>query len=1284
MNANNSIRQRFAISGIALAAALLGLAQPAGANLIRNASFQDDWCTVVPEVKNHHWCFQMDHVNRRDYMPDGWSLKGNWEWRNADGPVGRRLLVLKGPDGRAAQQVNWVEIWDEKKLHAVGDAGTSPTPTPALSSRPERVVRSLTLVTLLQGKDVPENAGAVVLEWEGGIAASNAIPAGTYDEREIHVELPAEQWLAKSGGKLPCALPQWASVAVTYKGATGEVAVKGVNLSAAEPMSPNLLTHGGFEKAGAEGYPTGWSAQQKYTYFPPRNYYLFNTWHNTPAPNRGPVEPDSLIAHSGHRSLKMIVASGDEKYVESDPITLNQTEPRLIEVQVWVKTDSLHLLQLDGTDENGNRLWGKLWINKDERVSVGTEDWRLVRQVFRPNAPVKTFRLRLCARGANGYTLDDVGDMPQANVVGTIWWDDVRVFEPESTAGELAGRGVKPAPLDAVDADLRLENVDLGERLLGRNTLTTTIANPGSAREVQLRWEFTSPRGTHATNQTQTLRLPKAGKTSVELPYELTECCPDGYTEYRSTLSLVKPGGKTIESSTLWFGTWTTPVDIELGALYLPPDRKQFVRLNIGLAPDTMSRAASVRLEAVRRRTGKVEHTWSLPADPAAILARRSKIPTGLREDFRNLLLTDLDMSALPVQPFGNPQRNWILRVTVLDRGGRSLATADSDPFCRLAASSVPRPPVGKVTIDEHNLLYVNGAPWMPWGYVYGYSPTYNGPAESGTNFNMRALGFAGTYDRFVYDTREGGTFNCARALEGGSTEKVPAPSVWKESDLYLASLFCSGGATKFNPDSYADKYLEWCRTAPMVVSVAAGIEEAFGVFHSLDRETLDNYRRAVEKIRGISKKPVMVGHGGYWNRFEWEIASFFDIYDPETEPLYPAPLHTDWRPLFAGQKKVAWLRPQMYEDVPYERWRFHAFVEAMRGCRGWQFAHGIGDRSLFAGLHAELLMLEPVLYATEPGPAVSFTPSVEHWARKHDGQLYIIAATTHGMTLGNWRETDERVAEAGRVRVTESDTRFLSEANNYSVEGAAETGPRAIGVQYLPDCTNWPSGTRLTQWVQCSATSAPDNLTVFVKADGRWTHAGLWGKAAIDRVRPGGTNAHWFMSVFYKHAQGFAFDGWLGPIKKAAEVYLPQKGANLGAFPSTGQWVRLEIPLEKLDAADKLLDGVAFMHEGGAVRWGRTALVTPDCRETTIWDEAVGPSMKELASVKVAVEGLKEGTPVEVLFEDRELTAQAGWFTDDFRGRDLYQRYGGGPNSGYGDKPVALHIYRLKAPRGK
>ncbi len=86
-------------------------------------------------------------------------------------------------------------------------------------------------------------------------------------------------------------------------------------------------------------------------------------------------------------------------------------------------------------------------------------------------------------------------------------------------------------------------------------------------------------------------------------------------------------------------------------------------------------------------------------------------------------------------------------------------------------------------------------------------------------------------------------------------------------------------------------------------------------------------------------------------------------------------------------------------------------------------------------------------------------------------------------------------------------------------------------------------------------------------------------------------------------------------------------------------------------------------------MEWGRAVLVAPDGRQQVVWDD----QPKSLAKTVIRVAGLAAGTKVKVLFEDREIVAQQGSFTDDFRGQDLYQRYGT-----YGNAPVALHIYDI------
>src|SRR5687767_12929249 len=74
-----------------------------GGGLLRNGDFRDDWLTFLPELKNHHWNYTTEVHGRRDYNPDGWRLSGQWEWRDADQPTNRRLVL--GSPARVAQSV---------------------------------------------------------------------------------------------------------------------------------------------------------------------------------------------------------------------------------------------------------------------------------------------------------------------------------------------------------------------------------------------------------------------------------------------------------------------------------------------------------------------------------------------------------------------------------------------------------------------------------------------------------------------------------------------------------------------------------------------------------------------------------------------------------------------------------------------------------------------------------------------------------------------------------------------------------------------------------------------------------------------------------------------------------------------------------------------------------------------------------------------------------------------------------------------------------------------------
>ena len=364
-------------------------------NLLRNGDFQDDWLTLLPEMKNHHWCFPYDFYNRRDYNPDGWTLKGSWRWDNADGDRGTRQLKIHGA-AEIKQRVNWVLIHDDRALEGFPDAGGYPVMKAARSKRPERLVRDLKLKVRFRGVQVPSKAGVIELgvampgstsgdpmgTWTTPITlVSAAIPPGNYETQWAEVTLPAKAILeamekhAKDPKEAPAvakegvALPAFIHVAIRYLAKEGTCEVAEAVLTMAEYGNPSLVANGGFEELDKGGYPRGWSEPMKYRYFPPRHYYIFNTWHNTNFTNRGSVAADHLMRPT---SLRMIVPAGDETMVLSDPIVLNQTEPRLIEVSAVVATDQLCMLQIDGVTEDGQRLDGFNWIHKAP-ASIGSD-----------------------------------------------------------------------------------------------------------------------------------------------------------------------------------------------------------------------------------------------------------------------------------------------------------------------------------------------------------------------------------------------------------------------------------------------------------------------------------------------------------------------------------------------------------------------------------------------------------------------------------------------------------------------------------------------------------------------------------------------------------------------------------------------------------------------------------------------------------------------------------------------------------------------------------------------
>src|ERR1051325_981242 len=176
----------------------VALGQSTG-NLLRNGEFQDDWITMLPETKNHHWCFPSEFFNRRDYNPDGWYCKGSWDWQNADAPWGQRLMVVTGP-AVLSQRVNWIAIHDDRQFEGFPDAGGFPVMRAATSPRAASLIRDLTFRVKVAGTDLPKDAGQLPpgVCPPGGSSTSDPMGTPTQPISSSSLMLPqgtfASQW----------------------------------------------------------------------------------------------------------------------------------------------------------------------------------------------------------------------------------------------------------------------------------------------------------------------------------------------------------------------------------------------------------------------------------------------------------------------------------------------------------------------------------------------------------------------------------------------------------------------------------------------------------------------------------------------------------------------------------------------------------------------------------------------------------------------------------------------------------------------------------------------------------------------------------------------------------------------------------------------------------------------------------------------------------------------------------------------------------------------------------
>src|SRR5262249_41259973 len=110
------------------------------------------------------------------------------------------------------------------------------------------------------------------------------------------------------------------------------------------------------------------------------------------------------------------------------------------------------------------------------------------------------------------------------------------------------------------------------------------------------------------------------GRAEFDLRYHLFVFSAAAYSGGIGEITLAPADTPAIAGRAIRVGIWTPSSKLALGALYLRPDQKQFVRMTLGLTQPFMGRVKSMHLEVVRLGDGKVLKAQDVDASPKAIL----------------------------------------------------------------------------------------------------------------------------------------------------------------------------------------------------------------------------------------------------------------------------------------------------------------------------------------------------------------------------------------------------------------------------------------------------------------------------------------------------------------------------------------------------------------------------------------------------------------------------------------------------------------------------------------
>jgi hypothetical protein len=1283
---------------------------PDGRNLIVNGGFEEDndnlrgermSCPVRPRVT----------YGQRDGLPDGWTF-----------PPGQAVLTRDSHSGRRALRTA---------------AGKSVTLTPTVHSyaaqmKAQEALPRVYFAAWVKGSG-PKDTLDVTLRFSIQEDDPKAKKAKVVTALEIKKSFVCPgQWtqvtfpvppgavgtaLAKRptpGGLISAALTLQATSA-------GQgVTLDDVELVCAEaPAAYTLVPNAGFETLDKDGYPADWSRPRKSLRMFGQSYYVWRDWYHFMGENRGASAADKLVVRSGKHSFRMNVPPGDDRHIESAAMPLRQTAPRRLLVQFDYNSYLLANLMIQVVDENGKEVFG-------DNITPGSSGgWQTYRAEFLPRkaqqkpgagsggadmygphgdpVPLNACRLRIGVKGVNGSAMDDVNEWVNVNHGGVLWLDNVVLAEIDSTAADLAGRGLKTYPLDTVPPALIVESIDLGERLYGENTATVTMANRAAAPASgtvtltlsgpyfemdpkksgyavgavgQDKMETPPPR-----SRDQVVAVPykvgPKGRTTLSLPYSITQLLKDWRSEYRVRIALDKE-----RSCEIPMGTWSQQVLVEVEKCY-PFANETILKvvMNIGVTQHTLRQVEELSYVVVRARDSAPGQRWTPLGFQAWVADLNLKpLPAGYEGDNTNFYTLNVAIDKLPVHPQTHPVRDHYVLVEGRDKKNRIVFSGKSPRFGRMVAHAEVLEPIKDVRISPDNYLVVNGKPFFTRGHIWMQQ-----------NFGPSPFARVNTdWKRYGFNVRAGVQTPLAESNPKGAQYEPGVEELWTVHNTYVGSQMIAPQGP-MNDKIKAD-IRKWL-IRPNVLGIHFVPWEG-----SPQGKPADAVRYAHEIKAEIGSRPLWISAGWYAPAVSgslegWEAAALHDWFMPENNAYFqPSQLDKELAPLLRSRPRVLGTYPNVFNDTPYHVQRFEHWTEIIRGHTGYMQIGKPGDPSLMAGMNGELRFIESFLFSKEKVPAVQADPPVPHLVRARDKSTYLLATNAGPVIGGDW-EWNAKLKLGGNAAHT--GTTFWSRLHDFMKDYYSHW--------YRDDRPFLAArGDKIVQYVDLPKGNKVDCLILMVRADGLWRHHAVWGNFNHQAFTDSGVRM-WLAKDMHQMSWGSLGIGFCGPeghdLKHPMllkHTFTAPQFHKLGDLPPAGQWVRLEVPVEALGLTGKLVDGFAFISKGSKVWWARTLLERAG-KEQVLCDGSAGIPPPALARVRFQVEGLRAGTKVKVCFEERDITAGDGFFEDDLSGEPGYQNlwvglygdrlgetgyYGDGVFYNYNWGKVAARLYEIPIHR--